>query len=159
MLTSAVSGRNFIVYLPLGEDLFHHAPVHVSEAEIPSCVVVNEPLVIESQAVKDGRLHVVHMHLILHDVKAHVVRGPMGETGFHAPSWSAKRHKIQVLRDLLREGPEAARRGLEAWRLTDPDWHLPAGLDKSSGSLGESTPLLDALDLLDVYLPLEEPTS
>jgi hypothetical protein len=83
----------------------------------------------------------------------------LGPTGFHSPAWARKRSKLPTLRDLLKEGPAAVRRGLEAWRLTDPDLKLPAGLEESGGYLGDTTPLLDALDLLDVYRPLEEPSS
>src|SRR5262249_46501265 len=84
--------------------------------------------------------------------------GLLGADGFHRPSWSARRGKARGPRRPVREGPDAVRRALEAWRLAAGDLRLPAELDQAGGFLGDATPLLDAVELLDIHLPLEGPT-
>jgi hypothetical protein len=79
----------------------------------------------------------------------------LGPTGLHGPMWRERRNKLAALRDVLREGPDAVKRALQAWRLAAPGLTLPAGLEESGGYLGKDTPLLDALELLDIHLPLE----
>jgi hypothetical protein len=74
--------------------------------------------------------------------------------GFHSPLWSERRSKIKALRDLARDGGEAVQRGLESWHVTTPDLKLPEGIPPR-GLLGDGTPLLDAIELLDIHWCLE----
>jgi hypothetical protein len=79
----------------------------------------------------------------------------LGPNGLHGPMWRERRNKLAALRDVLREGPDGVNRALEAWRVAADRLALPAGLEESGGYLGDATPLLDALELLDIHLPLD----
>jgi hypothetical protein len=79
-----------------------------------------------------------------------------GQDGFRGEQWREHRNKLKELASDVREGPDGVARAREAWtaaaRLV---W--PGDLDKTSGFLDrDRTPLLDAIELLDVHLPLAE---
>jgi hypothetical protein len=78
----------------------------------------------------------------------------VGGQGFHSPLWSERRSKIKALRDLARDGGKAVQRGIESWLVTTPDLKLPDGIPPS-GLLVSGTPLLDAIELLDIHWSLE----
>lgn len=73
--------------------------------------------------------------------------------GFHSRPWRLRRHKVKALAELARRGPEAVAAALDAWRLV-ADLPLP-GLGEDGYTGGEKTALLDAVELLDVHLPLD----
>jgi hypothetical protein len=71
-----------------------------------------------------------------------------------ASVWRAHRNKVNELQVAVREGPGSLRRTREAW-IVAGKLQLPGGLDKTSGFPdGVHTPLLDAIELLDLHLPL-----
>ena len=74
-------------------------------------------------------------------------------TGLRGPGWGRRRNKVKGLASLARQGPNAVRTALQAWRVVDRELALPTGLD-DSGFEGDWTPLLDAIELVDVHLPL-----
>jgi hypothetical protein len=74
-------------------------------------------------------------------------------SGFHGPFWSEHRGRLKELRDLARDGPGAVQRALTAWKVTTPDLPWPPQLPES-GYFDRRTPLLDALELLDIHWPL-----
>lgn len=77
--------------------------------------------------------------------------------GFRNPRvWGERRNKVKTLATLLRESEQAIKAQLDAWRLIEPRIGLPTPLD-ASGFNGARTPLLDAVELLDIHLRLEEP--
>lgn len=73
--------------------------------------------------------------------------------------WLGSRNRIKRLRELVVEGGKAIEQQLEAWRTIENQLKLPAGLLDTGfinmGSAGEMTPLLDAIELLDLHLRLE----
>jgi hypothetical protein len=73
--------------------------------------------------------------------------------GFHGPAWAERRPRVRDLAELAREGPEAVAAALGAWAVTSPGVRLPPGLP-ADGYLPEGTPLLDAVELLDIHFPL-----
>lgn len=74
--------------------------------------------------------------------------------GFRGDLWSQHRNKLKELASLVREGENGVRRAREAWTAA-ADLAWPGGLDETNGFLdGVRTPLLDAVELLDVHLPL-----
>ncbi len=79
-----------------------------------------------------------------------------GPDGFRGERWSRHRNKLKELASIVREGPDGVRRTQESWTAASGlAW--PAGLDQTSGFLdGARTPLLDAIELLDLHLPLAE---
>jgi hypothetical protein len=74
--------------------------------------------------------------------------------GFRGERWRAHRNKVKELRAVVREGPEGVGRAREGWTVAR-ELQLPGGLDATNGFLdGVRTPLLDAIELLDLHLPL-----
>jgi hypothetical protein len=86
-------------------------------------------------------------------------RGLRGEDG-----WSGSRSRVKALASVVLDGAEEVQRQLEAWRATGARAELPGGLDADAdadagaGFIGERTPLLDAIELLDLHLRLERDT-
>ncbi len=76
-----------------------------------------------------------------------------GESGLRGPRWGRRRNKVKNLAGLVRQGPDAVRAALYAWQTVDQRLTLPTGLD-DSGFAGDRTSLLDAIELVDVQLPL-----
>jgi len=84
---------------------------------------------------------------------AHTVLG-QGSDGFRGSTWSTRRNKVKALRDAAREGPDAVRQNLEAWRAAAPKLALPNGIPDDGFFDGTRTPFLDAIELLDIHVPL-----
>lgn len=74
--------------------------------------------------------------------------------GFAAPPWLERRSKAKQLPDLARQGQDAVLRSLSSWRISAPTLTLPGGLPQN-GYHGNSTSLVDAVELLDLHLPLD----
>lgn len=74
--------------------------------------------------------------------------------------WGERRNKVKTLARLVRDENEAIKSQLEAWRRIERTIDLPKPLE--NGFKGGRTPLLDAVELLDIHLrlePLREATS
>lgn len=88
---------------------------------------------------------------------AEEVLGTRGN-GFHTDdpkngaNWSAHRSKLKALREIVREGRSEVEKALNAWTVAHPLLALPAGMP--NGFTGSRTPLLDAIELLDIHFPL-----
>lgn|SRR5487761_1632447 len=70
--------------------------------------------------------------------------------------WGERRNKVKALANMVREDEQAIASQIEAWQLIEPKIGFPAPLD-ARGFKGERTPLLDAVELLDIHLRLEPP--
>jgi len=68
--------------------------------------------------------------------------------------WSGSRSRVKRLAFLVSNGGDGVKRQVEAWRVSDPAVQMPAGLP-GDGFLGSETPLLDAIELMDLHLRLE----
>lgn len=79
-----------------------------------------------------------------------------GPDGFRGERWREHRNKLKELTSVVRDGSEGVRRAREAWTAAAGlPW--PSGLEQTNGFLdGVRTPLLDAIELLDLHLPLGE---
>ncbi len=76
--------------------------------------------------------------------------------GFRGERWRQHRNKLKELASVVREGADGVRRAREAWTVA-ANLAWPGGLEQTSGFLdGVRTPLLDAVELLDLHLPLAE---
>lgn len=77
-----------------------------------------------------------------------------GPDGFRGARWARHRNKLKELASIAREGADGVSRAREAWTAAaDLPW--PGGLDPTNGFLdGVRTPLLDAVELLDLHLPI-----
>ncbi|HXK58585.1 MAG TPA: hypothetical protein PLP42_01705 [Acidobacteriota bacterium] len=75
-------------------------------------------------------------------------------TGLRQGAWSRRRNKVKALSGLAREGPDSVSAALEAWRVLDKKLQLPPLIANVGFSAGR-TPLIDALELLDLHLVLE----
>jgi len=78
------------------------------------------------------------------------------EDGFRGARWRRHRNKLKELATVVRDGPDGVRQARESWTAASAlTW--PGGLDQTNGFLhGVRTPLLDAIELLDIHLPLGE---
>ncbi|MCS6954357.1 MAG: hypothetical protein RMK57_08585 [Bryobacterales bacterium] len=84
--------------------------------------------------------------------------GPPGrrEEGFRGhPNWVRSRNRVKQLAGLARSGGQEVKRQLAMWRASQRDLRLPGGLD-DTGFVGGKTPLLDAIELMDVHLRLAQ---
>lgn len=70
--------------------------------------------------------------------------------------WGERRNKVKNLAGLARDGANAIRRQLEAWSSVAPDLKLPTPINVDGFKAGR-TPLLDAVELLDIHLRLDAP--
>lgn len=79
-----------------------------------------------------------------------------GANGFRGARWAQHRNKLKELERVVREGPDGVRRAHEAWTAAGGiPW--PGDLGETNGFFdGVRTPLLDALELLDIHLPLDK---
>ncbi len=79
------------------------------------------------------------------------------ERGFRgAACWAGSRGRVKRLGSLVPDGSDGIQRQVEAWNaIEDEDGvQLPAGL-AAGGFIGCRTPLLDAIELLDLHVRLE----
>jgi hypothetical protein len=74
--------------------------------------------------------------------------------GFLGAQWQRSRNKLKAMRDVVRGGSEAVKGAMATWAITAEVPDLPGGLQSTDGFVGNDTPLLDALELMDVFLPL-----
>lgn len=70
------------------------------------------------------------------------------------PHWAQSRSRVKKLGALIVDGADAVQRQMNAWRAIEPRIALPAGLNES-GFIGGQTPLLDAIELMDLHMRLE----
>src|SRR5216684_286514 len=70
--------------LMLRNDSLRYYSGDVSQAEIAAGVTIGELLVIESQQVQDGGVHIVNMHAILDGVVAEFIGCAIYKPGLHA---------------------------------------------------------------------------
>jgi hypothetical protein len=81
------------------------------------------------------------------------------ESAFRGEHWRQHRSKLRELASAIREGSDGVKSAREAWTVAGV-LSLPGGLDSGDGFLdGDRTPLLDAIELLDIHLPLGEEAS
>ncbi len=77
------------------------------------------------------------------------------DSGFRGEVWSLHRNKLKELSAVVREGPQGVRHAWESWTVAG-SFPWPKGLENNAGFFdGVRTPLLDALELLDIHLPLD----
>lgn len=72
--------------------------------------------------------------------------------------WLGSRNRVKSLSTLLSSGSDMLKRQVQAWQVTEPHLQFPAGLG-STGFISSRTPLLDAIELLDLHLRLKQPST
>ena len=68
------------------------------------------------------------------------------------PNWIAHRAKLKALQGIVRKGSDEVENALKAWKVAHPELNLPDNMEK--GFIGRRTPILDAVELLDIHFPL-----
>ncbi len=81
-------------------------------------------------------------------------QGEHGKTLFVPNAWSGSRSRVKWLGSLVPDGSDSIRRQVEAWNAIEDGVQLPARL-AAGGFIGQRTPLLDAVELLDLHVRLE----
>lgn len=74
--------------------------------------------------------------------------------GLRGDVWSVRRNKVKAFAELVREGPDGVRSTLEAWRVVEKKLQLPPSIE-NAGFIADRTPLLDAVEIVDMHLVLE----
>lgn len=81
--------------------------------------------------------------------------GGADEKGIVIPNaWSGSRSRVKLLGSLVASGPDEIRRQIDAWSALGEAIALPGGLP-GNGYLGPTTPLRDAIELLDLHVRLD----
>lgn len=82
------------------------------------------------------------------------------QRGFRgAECWAGSRSRVKRIGSLVPAGRDGIARQVEAWNAIEDGVQLPARLS-DTGSIGQRTPLLDAIELLDIHVRLEpDPTA
>lgn len=75
-------------------------------------------------------------------------------SGLRGDVWSERRNKVKALGELVREGPDGVLSALKAWRVVERKLQLPQPIE-NDGFIGVRTPLLDAVEIVDLHLVLE----
>lgn len=82
-------------------------------------------------------------------------RPEISDRGFRgAECWARSRSRVKQVLSLVPAGGECIRRQVEAWSAIEDGVRLPADLP-DGGFVGQNTPLLDAIELLDLHLRLQ----
>ena len=71
---------------PLGYDVLDHLPVDVCEAEMPSLKLEGELLMVNSEQMQNRGLEIVDVDFVVNGIKADIIGGSVGDTGFNASS-------------------------------------------------------------------------
>jgi len=75
--------------------------------------------------------------------------------GLLGDTWQRHRTKISSLRNALVCGPDSVERAIQSWSILAEVPSLPGGDALARcGYLGEHTPFLDAIELMDIHFPL-----
>src|SRR5438876_2497579 len=77
-------GRGFRRQQQLCKNVLHHTPMHVGEPKIAASIAVGEALVIEAEEVEYGCVQIVHMHRMLSDIDAELIRTAISHSTFDA---------------------------------------------------------------------------
>ncbi len=75
--------------------------------------------------------------------------------GLREGAWSGRRNKVKAFAELAREGPKSVHAALEAWKVVDKNLQLPKPIAGNGFFAETRTPLIDALELLDMHLMLD----
>lgn len=80
-----------------------------------------------------------------------------GPRGLRAGAWAGSRNKVKALGPLVREGRDPVKRALSAWNSVadTADLVLPEPIEGTGYLSNGRTPLLDALELLDLHMSLD----
>jgi hypothetical protein len=70
--------------------------------------------------------------------------------------WAGSRSRVKGLGQLLQDGGDAVTLQMNAWRTIEPSLQLPDGVNER-GLVETRSPLLDAIELLDLHLRLDPP--
>jgi len=77
------------------------------------------------------------------------------KSGLREGVWSDSRNKVIALGKIVREGPDGVRRAIETWQVAKPDLMLPPAISVDGFLDKMRTPLLDAVELVDLHLSLK----
>jgi hypothetical protein len=77
--------------------------------------------------------------------------------GLREGTWSERRNKVKAFAELVREGPDSVKAALEAWKVVDKKLQLPQPIARNGFFADTRTPLIDALELIDLHLVLDAP--
>ena len=74
--------------------------------------------------------------------------------GLRGEIWQERRNKVKALREIVMEGPESVKTGLESWRVVNSSLQFPPPIQADGFFEKTRTPLLDAIELMDIHLSM-----
>jgi len=78
--------------------------------------------------------------------------------GLRSGPWKNSKNKVKELMNIVRMGPDHAKKILQAWQIREPSLRLVEELGDNGFLHLDRTPLLDAVEIIDIHLPLQENT-
>ncbi len=79
----------------------------------------------------------------------------VGKLGLRGEIWGCRRNKVKSLMSLALQGPEQVKKSMEAWRVIDSELSFADGLGLTGYFPDNRSPLIDAVELLDIYYPIK----
>jgi len=73
--------------------------------------------------------------------------------GLRGGVWSERRNKVKAVAELVRDGPDEVLSAFKAWGVVDDRLQLPQPI-ANDGFISNRTPLLDAVEIIDLHLVL-----
>jgi hypothetical protein len=75
------------------------------------------------------------------------------DVGLRGKRWAERRNKVKAFPELVRQGGNDVKSALESWRIVDRGLKLPQPIAEN-GFRSDRTPLIDAVELLNLHLAL-----
>ena len=97
------------------EDVLHHVPLDIREAEIAACIFVGQLFVIHAEQVQERRVQIVDVDFVLLREVAVVVGRAVRDAGLHAAAGHPHREAVRIM-----IAPVAALRGGRAAKFPAP---------------------------------------
>src|SRR6185369_1147480 len=85
-----------VCFISLGKDVVHHLTCSIGQAEIASTVAIGQLRMINSVQVENGRVQVVHVHLLVYCCESEIVGGAVGDSTFDAAASHPHREATDV---------------------------------------------------------------
>src|SRR4051794_34977626 len=97
------------------QDLVDDGPGDIRETEVTALVFVRQLLVIESEAMQEGSVQIVDMHLIVDDAHTELICGAVSQSAFDTAAGEQHRERIRMM-VATGTGFLPRPRGLGQWR-------------------------------------------
>ena len=81
----------------LRKDVSYNSSLDISESEVAAAITIRKFLVIDSKGIKQRRMQIMDMNLVLGRIKSEVVRGSIAITGLHTAARKPPREGMGIV--------------------------------------------------------------